>query len=708
MFFALLLPATLRAQTDVAADTLVATADQPMPFSIYVLARAYDDSVVVRWAPDEYVAWKFLNGFGYQLERVRRSDFTIDTLATNLRPLTRSKFISRFAENDSLAAAAVQLIFGQGKKPNETDANPETPGSIVELREEQQTLYGFAMLIAEQRSDVAEAMGLRFIDRTAERGEVYDYIVRPLVPDSILDVHAGIATELSLGNFRPAPYAPVVTDSIVPPRTVLLSWTADEHSLFDIERRTGDDGAWQRLNAQPYLGAQTDVSMSGPDFFFSDDVPTLGTYYYRLRAYDSFGDRTMWTEPYRVEVRDLEPPSIPVLDRIDILRPDSLVLARIVWHKDTLEEDLAGFVPIYYHELYTGGQWLPLIDTPLAATDTMCIVDVTGMQTGLIAVVAYDSSGNAGTSVPMTMRISDLEPPAVPTGLEAVVSPRGVTTLKWNRSPERDIMDYEIWRANALDHVFARVSPADLRDTTFVDTISVRANQRYIYYRIRATDWSGNSSALSEAIAVPVPDFSTPAVCRLDSFDVDTERVMIIYAASSEASVKTHRVLRRLEDETKWTLIAQIDADSLGPSHRFLIEDRPPYQQERRYYYAVETLSRLGVSSGLSPQQSVVFRGPRQLDVPLTLYAAYDEKNHETRLTWETGGIPTDSPYYYAVYRRGADKPDFKFLTSTPADKPVHTDYLQRTGTVGEYYVKIIFRDGRQSLPSNTVKVEGK
>ena len=33
-------------------------------FNLQMLARSYGDSIVIRWAPDEYVPWKFLNGKG--------------------------------------------------------------------------------------------------------------------------------------------------------------------------------------------------------------------------------------------------------------------------------------------------------------------------------------------------------------------------------------------------------------------------------------------------------------------------------------------------------------------------------------------------------------------------------------------------------------------------------------------------------------------
>ena len=34
-------------------------------FRLHAVARTYGDRVMVRWAPDEFVPWKYLNGYGW-------------------------------------------------------------------------------------------------------------------------------------------------------------------------------------------------------------------------------------------------------------------------------------------------------------------------------------------------------------------------------------------------------------------------------------------------------------------------------------------------------------------------------------------------------------------------------------------------------------------------------------------------------------------
>ena len=698
-----LMPLALTAQT---IDTSVEaqTPDRHW-YKISVLTRAMGDSVMVRWAPDEFVPWKYLNGYGYEVVRVcREQDFRIDTLATNVHPISRREFMSRFAANDSLAAAAVQLIFGKGTSLDQTQSAPGTAGSILEVMEEQQTLYSFAMLIAEMRPDIAQAMGLMFIDRTAQSGVTYDYIVNPLVPDSILPVQGGIHFDVKNTPYIPDSYTTEITDSVIAPNNVQIYWPHDKHTVYDIERRDNGTGSWRVLNERPYLPSQMNPALEADLNVYNDEGLAIGTYEYRLRAYDAFGLRSNPSAVHRVEVRDLVPPAIPVLDRIEIERPGNAVIARIIWHKDSLEADFEGFAPLYYHEQVTLGQWLPLTDTLLSPTDTMCVVNVTGLSTGTIAIAAYDTAHNVAMSVPMPIRISDVKAPETPQNFRALVSPTGLVSLRWSPSPDKDVRQYEIYKANALDHQFIRITPVDLRDTLYFDTININLNQRYVYYKVKASDWSGNDSQMSEAIAVPIPDFTPPMTCRVDSVSMDDEAIRIWWIGSNEATVKQHRLLRKLKGEDHWTLIATIDADSLQ-DNTFYMEDRPPYEQDRRYYYAVETISHMGASSGLSMQQSFLFRGPQVFEVPIKLYAGYEQRDGSVRLGWDVGQIPIDADYYYCIYRKAKGKEGFRYVTSAAKDEPTYFDYTIRPGETAEYYVKIKFRDGRETSRSNTAIV---
>ena len=90
----LLLPLPLAAQTT--SSKVDTKAPDRHRYKVNVLTRAMGDSVLVRWAPDEFIPWKYLNGYGYEVVRVcREQDFRVDTLATNIHPIRRREFMKK-------------------------------------------------------------------------------------------------------------------------------------------------------------------------------------------------------------------------------------------------------------------------------------------------------------------------------------------------------------------------------------------------------------------------------------------------------------------------------------------------------------------------------------------------------------------------------------------------------------------------------------
>lgn len=697
------------------ADT--AQADEHW-FRLHVIARTYGDRVLVRWAPDEFVPWKFLNGYGYLVQRVTHmpdGSLKSDTIAARVHPLTRKQFMERFEENDSLAGAAVQTIFGQMTTLDQTEHAPGTTGSIIEVYEEQQNVFGFAMLVAEMRPDLAEAMGLAYTDRDVRPGEQYDYIVRPLVPDSVLKVRPGIVYKISNDQFKPVTFETQLTDSLMAPASINLYWPRDNYTAYDIERRRlgGIDedstayrpSAWTQLNEHPYISMLNPRMREDEPNMYTDYAVKPGVYEYRIRAYDTFGDRTNPSNVVRVAMPDLVAPSAPHLYHIDVERGDTIITAKLFWRKDTIEADMAGFLPVYYNAELLADRWLPLSSELIPPTDTTCTVVVTGLGSGTVAIAALDSAGNMTASLPQTLRIGDLTPPHKPARFRGFVNPQGIVTLMWSPVLDRDLYSYEVWFANSPYHQFEKISPSMMRDTIFQDTISTRNNQRYVYYKLKAVDWSSNVSDETDVLPITVPNFDPPVPCRIDSVYHDDEVIRMWWIGSNEASVKWHRVFRKLGTDGEWTLIKMVDVDTLLTA-RFLVEDRPPLVQQQRYYYTVETLSLMGSSSGPSMQQSFLHDGPRVIDIPIHVEGDFDKSKNENRLVWKPVNVSeAEGPWHFCIWRKGPNDDDFKFLIAEKSDSLKFTDRLGLPGETAEYYVSIRFSDGRRSQASNIVKI---
>ena len=735
---------TLMAQTDdekpVLADLSTLPADSvvepPHAYNVYVDTRSYEDYIYIRWAPDEYVPWRTLNYWGYDVVRVWQDKdvMEVDTLA-RVKPLSLEQFMEVFEANDTLAAAAAEIIYGKRTEIGNTEAHPNSMASIVELMEEQQMVYSYAMLIAERRRDIAIAMGLAFEDRTAKPNRVYDYVVAPVAPDSVLLTNQYVSRADKLGAWKPEKYTATITDSIQPPASVLLKWRrSSAFTTFNIERRDiGRGGDWVTLNAKPYvMMLQSDEYEDGYNRYL-DEMVQPGTYEYRLRGYDTFGDLSAPCAAHRVEMPDLMPPAAPLIKYIEIIRHEESprVDARIYIQKDTIEEDLMGYIPFYQNENYQGnigqtlldsvadqlsaeqkrlldeGRMMPLVTDPLAPTDTVLTVNVTGLESGKIVVVATDTALNMTHSMPIPIHIADLNPPTPPARLRSAMSLDGVLMLTWTPSPEVDIEGYEIYWANDPSQTFMQVGEFYSNDTLFVDTLSLATAEPYRYYYIKARDYSGNGSGPSDTLQVERPTNIKPQPCRVDSLWMTTQTVNMLWYPSPEPDVLRYYVYRRMQDDEEWEIIQTLTPDSLVAGRLYIV-DRPEPHMTKRYYYAIETINRSGLSSGMSFATSFLFKGEVVLPVQIKLFGQYNEETHKVQLAWEISGLTEKirQDAYLVISRKRSTDEFFRFLKSVSVNDAHTEDRQLLPGETAEYEIRLRTNEGRFSPYSNRVMIK--
>ena len=692
---------------------------------IHLLARTYGDSIVLRWAPEDYATWRYVNRVGMDVLRYSEDrPFDADTLAHRLRPFTLEQFRRRYPTTDTLAMMAAGLLYDENRtRPTATKNPPGTLGSLYEIYQEQQMRYAFALLTTEWRRDLAEALAMRLVDKTAKRGKTYEYIVRPSEIDTTgqIIIRTGHIPELKNERYKPEAFTTTLTDSTIAENSVQLTWNRKKYSTFEIERRwvgakgkTSSTEEWQRVNDKPYIDmSPNEQGLPDTLYTMTDQVPQVGLYDYRLLAHDAFGDLTEPTKSFRVWVRDITPPSPPAITLITIDRRDSTDLSKGVFatfhlRKDTMEADYTGWHLVYYHEKDTEKQWRRLSPQQTPA-DSLLTLDVTGISTGMVAVAASDTANNTSYSIATMLRLEDLKAPGVPRNLRAQGNPlQGTITLDWDAPDDLDIDYYEVAYANDSTHRWVLATEQKLQDTRFVDTIDVTANQKYIYYKVRAIDYSTNEGFYSPVLQVIRPTLIPPVVAHIDSSWVDDNGIHMRWITSAEHFVSHHLVWRRLHTDKEWTLLAVCNADSLADyDYELMLHDKPEYSREARYDYAIETISYSGVSSEKSLAYSVRWEGDAVFALPLKLYGEYLEDKQETRLVWE---MPQQPPYkgrwYFCIFRQGPDDKAPTFLISAAKDDRIFSDRLLDPGQQASYFIRVKYADGRQSEDSNTVTVE--
>ena len=696
---------------------------QDLSSRINVLSRTYGDSIVLRWAPDDYVTWRYLCQKGVDIYRYDVEANVMDTIAVALLPSTLEEFRAAYDETDSLAGMAMGALYN--KKITRTDQTMEPAGtvpSIYEVHQDQQMTFGIAVLVSELRPDLANRLQMRFADKTAKRGRTYSYNIVPSVYDETghVVIAAGLTENIKNEKYKPEPFDVEMGDSITPPNGVRIWWTRKDYSSYEIERRDNGSGEWKRLNQRPYvimIPEQEDM-----DCFYSDNLEP-GRYEYRILAHDPFGDLTEPSAVHTVVMKDMVPPRAPQLKHINIIRPheddpSKEIWADIYFEKDTVEEDFKAIDVLYYHERITEGKWMSLLgkDKLLSTQDTVCHVDVTNIPSCQVCVAAVDTAGNYGYSIPQLMRVSDMRPPMAPKGFAAETridsidtdAPVGIVRLHWNAVESDDVDYYEILFANDTTHVFMVLNEGQLRDTCYTDTVALDVNQKYIYYKVRAVDYSTNIGESSPLLQVIRPSLVPPTQAHLDSSYVDGKGIFMRWIVGSDEQSAYHNVYRKLlESDKEWTLLRRCDGDSLrAVNYTIDVFDTPDVRSDEEYVYAVESFNYSGISSGLSLQYIVRYTGEPVFSIPMKLYGDYDNEAKMTKLVWEADNLPKGNDWYFCVWRMGPDDDRFKFLMSVASDEREFTDYLLRSGESAQYFIQVQMNDGRESEPSNIVTIK--
>jgi len=106
-------------------------------------------------------------------------------------------------------------------------------------------------------------------------------------------------------------------------------------------------------------------------------------------------------------------------------------------------------------------------------------------------------------SQPVEILAQDKFPPTVPTGLVSVAG-ENLISLSWDRSQERDLAGYRVWRKIEGQEEYVLLTSQPIQENAYNDT-RVEKNKRY-YYAITAQDKSGNESLKSECVSETLKD----------------------------------------------------------------------------------------------------------------------------------------------------------------------------------------------------------
>ena len=659
------------------------------PIQVYAVAKAFGDSIYIRWSPDSYGGWIKGNKQGY---RVIRRELTEKGLSEtsimidSIRPLPLEAFAEDPLRSDTGSIIAAQALYGESMKVS-------GEASLMDKQTQTEMRFTVAMQAADKSFLSAFSLGLGRADYHVKQGKKYQYVVIPLA--------GGIPAIITVDNDATKPIIPQDFQAKQGDHFIQLNWSLENQKQFTMYRvyRSDDDGkTYNLLTPQPlaflFDGSETDSFR----FTFSDSIPlNYKPYKYRLSGLDMFAAWSPFAE-LGTFGRDLTPPEAP-----HITEGSSTTNSfELTWSLDSVDTDLAGF------QVFMGnsaeGEFKPITKLlPKEQRQYSHRDSVSLTRSYYFKVMSLDTAGNTAYSGPHYILVIDSIPPLTPKLVRGKVGKTGIARIVWQHGTEADLAGYRVY-SSTNNRDFRLLTAAPLDSNAFHDTLPLNTLNTKMYYKLRAEDQNGNQSPFTEVLMLQKPDTMAPVMPVMAQPESGGKGVTLKWVPSSSTDVMAHLLYRKVDKDTtaKWTLIQTLD----GRAEWYT--DTTAFIEKPYLYYMMAQDSTENVS-----EPSLTVSGRRFFDGKSggiqTLQAAFNKEQKNIQVSWQTAAVTDpflkDKDYFIFIYRATENTPLEKYQQVAGKKLSSFTDDEVAKGQY-RYAVCMVYDDGKVTPLTQEVVVE--
>jgi hypothetical protein len=639
------------------------------------LARAYGDSIIVRWAPPNALVWESAKKDGF---KVYRSEGWGDPeLLAEVKPRPKSEMDASLVEQDSMAFLAAGLLYGQFDESEITSLN--------DRKNMTENYFAMALMAAEQSPQAAEILGFRFIDKEVEVGVEYTYLIStPSLPD------LSDAGMISVNNVNIPIEAPEGFYLTPADKSIRLNWSRGlnigRFSYYKVER-SRDGFNFEQVNQAPIVFMDSDLAEFTTYFYVDsvgvNDVP----FYYRLSGGNSFGEWSLPAERIGIAV-DLTPPLPAQIYFADY--QDSLEQFVIDWApQGELPEDFA-----YYQIMMSEAQGglYSVISEELDPTTNSFTLDVRGLELEgkyYFKIASVDVKGNISESTAFPARVPDLTPPDIPVSLRGFIDDDGRVEIGWEPSEATDTRGYWLYWANDPEEEFSLISQDIIEENYFVWQVNDKSLNKQIYICLRVEDEDFNRSNTSEVLRLKRPDKVPPIPPVIQPVSVSEGALKVNWKVSPSDDVSYSLLYKRnaQNKDTTWMLLDTIQIDT-GSYRDTMVKIDSAYQ------YRICSVDDSGNQSDLSAVSHGVLPFPADLIVVSDLKVVSDAGSN--RLNWNDlpeHAILKDFKHQFDIYR-STGSGGLERINTIPAGTLSFTDQNVVKDVLYNYAIRIRFDNG--------------
>jgi hypothetical protein len=655
---------------------------------IKMKARHYKDSVVLRWAPLNPLEWAQMNRYGYRIERYEINETTKGKInpkklgPDTLKPLSLETWKSTFPIDHPYAPIAVQALYG---KNFEVSSSSEVD-QLKAKSQEALLRHSFALLMADIDAPTAMGLALRYCDKSLPTTGAVQYRLISLHPTMKDTIEYGIRIEDPIDE---VPLPPMI-ESESGDKSVKMRWEIElqnpKFTAYWLERSLDNGTSWRRTSKQPILKADHQSAVEKERYIYIDDTLISENYkpiWYRLQGITSFAELSQYSPIVIAMGTDKNAPPPPIMKE----PKDIGEKMQVIWEYPDIPTDFKEF-RIGKSSLING-PFVPIenITLPVSAR-TWTDNNFDALGENYYVVYAIDTSGNTSVSLPAYGFLKDSIPPSKPVRPSGSIDTNGVVRLHWKLGPEKDILGYRVYFANAIDHEFSILTPKPNQDTAFTDTITLNTLSKKIYYKIVAVDRNYNHSSVSEILTLVKPDILPPVEPLFSNFKVSDNSVDLSFIPSSSKDVQTHEIYRAEAGTSNWVKIFSWRKPEIISTYSDKSVKGGTY-----YQYTILAIDSSGNKSKRSPTVDVRVIPKVSREALSSPQATFNAEKKSIDLSWKKPVAPVK---HYVIYRGKSGKRPSS-LISVEGNLTNFSDTSMTGKGTYRYMIRAIYADGGES-----------
>lgn len=595
--------------------------------TVMVNARAQKDKILIRWAINSPAEWQKANKKGFIVTRttVLRDGNVLsrpEKIFLTPKPLVPEPLESwlDLVQKDNNVAIIAQSIYGESFEIS--GAKEGDLAKIVNMADELDQRYTFALYAADMSFEGALKAGWGFVDTNVKKNEVYAYQVSVFESQKVKESSYMIG--LKDNTVLPAP-----TDFIAVPddKKVLLSWDYETfkriYTSYMVEK-SSDGINYSPIATTPLVNLNDKDDHPSKTMYYIDTLSVNDkTYQYRLYGITSFGEKGELTKP------------ITATGVAAIVTPARLIDYNIVNSNEVNLEweypkESEGFIQGFEINLADNDKGPYKVVSNIISTSQRKLNYKENLYpSNYFTITVVGKNNQRLTSQSMLVQPVDSIPPMKPIGLEGVIDSLGVVRLKWKPNIEKDLRGYRILKANTSGEEFVDIYHKSYVGNTYKDSVSLKMTNSKVYYRIAAEDMRFNISEPSDILVLDKPDKIPPAAPIFKDYDNKDGKVYLKWIRSYSEDVVGYSLRKREKGQEKWLEIKQIN-DTIEEFTDDRVENRKTYQ------YAILAKDKSNLWSSLDHSVITVnVLDFTPVKIITFLQGVADRENKKIVLTWD-------------------------------------------------------------------------